>query len=78
MPLAYIGGRPEAKLYVGWLHGVLFIGYAAVTFIAWGGGHIHFRTVCMAAIASLVPFGPFIIDRKMKAVEKVDDSAAKA
>jgi integral membrane protein len=74
MPLKYLAHQPEAVLYVGWAHGVLFITYAAVTFIAWGGGHITARTVGMAAIASLLPFGPFVIDRRMKTVERADEA----
>lgn len=72
MPLKYLGDKPEAVRYVGWAHGVLFITYAAVTFIAWGGGHLAQRQVRMAAIASLLPFGPFVIDKWLKAVEKAE------
>jgi integral membrane protein len=74
MPLKYIGGKPEAVLYVGWAHGALFLSYAAVTFIAWGGGHLNSKHVGMAALASVLPFGPFMIDRRLKAVEKVDET----
>jgi integral membrane protein len=70
MPLKYAAGKPEAVLYVGWVHGVLFIAYATVTFIAWGGGHLTSRLVGFAAIASLLPFGPFVIDKRLKSVEK--------
>jgi integral membrane protein len=70
MPLKYLAGKPEAVLYVGWAHGVLFIAYATVTFIAWSGGQLTAKLVGMAAIASLVPCGPFMIDRRLKAVER--------
>jgi integral membrane protein len=73
MPLKYLADQPEAVRYVGWAHGVLFITYATVTFIAWGGGHVTARTVGMAAIASVLPFGPFVIDRRLKSVEKADE-----
>jgi integral membrane protein len=74
MPLKYLAHIPEPVLAVGWVHGVLFIIYAAVTFIAWGGGHITARMVGMAAVASLVPFGPFVIDRRMKVAERFDET----
>jgi integral membrane protein len=74
MPLKHLAGKPEVVLYVGWAHGVLFILYAAVTFIAWGGGHLTSKHVRMAAIASLLPFGPFFIDRRLKALEKADEA----
>jgi integral membrane protein len=70
MPLKYLADQPEAVRYVGWAHGVLFITYATVTFIAWGSGHLTSRMVGMAAIASLLPFGPFVIDKRLKTVEK--------
>jgi integral membrane protein len=74
MPLKYVGGKPEAVLYVGWAHGVLFMTYAAVTFIAWGSGHLTARMVGMAAIASILPCGPFFIDKRLKTVERADES----
>lgn len=76
MPLKYAAGRPEAVLYVGWAHGVLFMSYAAVVFIAWGGGYLTARLVGMAALASVIPFGPFVIDRRLKMVEKREEKAA--
>jgi integral membrane protein len=71
MPLKYLGGKPEAVRYVGWAHGVLFMIYAAVTFIAWGGGHLTSRLVGQAALASILPCGPFFIDKRLKRVESV-------
>jgi hypothetical protein len=40
-----------------------------VTLWAWLRGHLSANLVGLAAIASIVPFGPFVIDRKLKAVE---------
>ena len=65
MPLKYLAGLPEVVLVVGWIHGVLFIAFAAATFFAWGTGHITARLVGLAAIAALVPFGPFFISREL-------------
>jgi integral membrane protein len=72
MPLKHLGDKPEAVRYVGWVHGLLFMIYAAVTFIAWGGGHLTSRMVRMAAIASILPFGPFVIDKRLKSVERAE------
>ncbi len=77
MPLKYVppAGSETALLgkevvfYVGAAHGGLFIAYALITFLAWGQGALRFQHVAMAAVASIVPFGPFVIDRKLKAVE---------
>jgi integral membrane protein len=66
----------EVVFYVGAVHGALFITYALITFIAWGQGALRFKHVAMAAVASIVPFGPFVIDRKLKAVEQRQPDAA--
>jgi integral membrane protein len=84
MPLKYLSGMPDtgksAVFWVGSIHGFLFITYAAVTFIAWGKGHLTAKLVGLAAIASIVPFGPFVIDRRLKAFEESPggDTAANA
>jgi integral membrane protein len=76
MPLKYLAGNPTPVLYVGWVHGVLFLTYAAVTFLAWGTGHLTARLVGMAAIASLVPLGPVMIDGWLKALERAEEQEA--
>ena len=78
MPLKYAppAGSETALLgkqivfWVGLVHGLLFINYAIITFVAWGAGALRAKHVGMAAVASIVPFGPFVIDRKLKAVEQ--------
>lgn len=77
MPLKYAAGAPEAVLYVGWLHGLLFITFAAVTFLAWGSGQITSRLVGLAAIASVIPFGPFFISRELNFFAIRKDSSEK-
>lgn len=69
MPLKYFAGMPHAVLYVGWIHGVLFMAYAAVAFTAWGNGHLPTKLLGLAALASVLPFGPFVIDHRLKSVE---------
>lgn len=64
MPLKYMAGIPELVKIVGWAHGVLFvlylIGVAQAKFILnWSVKQVFF-----ALVASVVPFGPFIIDRQ--------------
>ena len=65
MPVKYILGYPALVKYVGWAHGVLFILYMyALLQVAlthrWSVGK-----VAVGFIASLLPFGPFILDKKL-------------
>jgi len=72
MPLKYLVKLPEGReivFWVGLVHGLLFISYAVVTFRAWGQGHLTAKLVGLAALASVLPFGPFVLDRKLKAFE---------
>jgi integral membrane protein len=84
MPIKHLSPYPEegkqVVFWVGLIHGILFITYATVTFIAWGKGAIRFKHVALAAVASIVPFGPFVIDGKLKQYEdrtKPDTAAAR-
>lgn len=74
MPLKYLAGRPEAVRYFGWLHGLLFIGYCLAILSALVNGKISFRKSVMAFVASLIPFGPFVIDRKLAGDEEVEEA----
>ncbi|WP_460638958.1 DUF3817 domain-containing protein [Larkinella harenae] len=70
MPLKYMAGWPLAVKYVGWAHGVLFIAYIlaliSVTFDRrWSIGR-----VVVAFIASLVPFGTFWLEARLKKEEQ--------
>jgi integral membrane protein len=66
MPLKYFGGFPEAVKAVGMLHGVLFILFmltlAHVAFVQrWS-----IIRILGAIIASLLPFGTFVLDARLK------------
>jgi len=69
MPLKYLLHIAVIIKIMGWMHGVLFILYvialARVTIVnKWG-----FVKVVVACIASLLPFGTFVLDRKLKQEE---------
>lgn len=74
MPLKYFAEMPEAVRYTGWAHGLLFIAYCLVIFLAWTEGKLPFRKALLAFVASLLPFGPFIIDKKLEADEEREDA----
>ncbi|MFD2513361.1 DUF3817 domain-containing protein [Pontibacter locisalis] len=65
MPLKYMAGIPEVVKYVGWAHGVLFILYIAAVLQVTLVHRWSVAKVAVAVIASLLPFGPFVLDRKL-------------
>lgn len=65
MPLKYLADIPLAVTWTGWIHGVLFISFLLALLLAWAGGSLSVGTSALALIASLLPFGPFLIDRKL-------------
>ncbi len=70
MPLKWIFGMPEMVTYTGWIHGFLFILYIFVLFPTSRSLKWSFGNTFLALIASLLPFGPFLFDRKLKEEEK--------
>ncbi len=87
MPLKYmtalqgLSGQPmlgkSAVTWVGSIHGALFIAYALVAFWAWGRGYLSSKLLGLAAIASIVPFGPFLLEHKLKETEPIPPDAAR-
>ena len=69
MPLKYIYGMPEAVKIVGMAHGVLFIGYVTLQAMAAMEHEWDLKTNALFFLASLVPFGTFVTDRRLKAMQ---------
>jgi integral membrane protein len=67
MPLKYLLGLPQAVRVVGMLHGVLFVLYAFLVVEALAAGRFTLRTAAHAMLASVLPFGPFVFERKLAA-----------
>lgn len=66
MPMKYYAGMPEAVKYTGWAHGILFILFMLAILqgrfvLSW-----TYQRCFYAFIASLVPFGTFVLDRQLK------------
>jgi integral membrane protein len=66
MPLKYLAGLPLYVKYTGWAHGLLFVLYAATLILAWQEQKWKFGKAVLIFLASLLPFAPFIVDRKLK------------
>lgn len=70
MPLKYAAGFPLAVTVVGSIHGFLFIAYViamirALTQYKWGA-----KKISGVFVAALLPFGTFVLDRKLREEEK--------
>ena len=70
MPLKYLANMPAAVSIVGMAHGILFICYCLTILLALLSGHISLVRSVQAFIASLLPFGPFFMDRKLAAEQR--------
>ena len=60
-----LADMPLGVKIVGPIHGALFVLLLWLIFQAWGNRAITKRQAMMAAIASIIPFGPFWIDRRL-------------
>ena len=66
MPLKYFWHQPLAVRYAGLAHGVLFIGLVLALLRAASVAKWHGSRAVLVFVAALLPFGPFVIDRRMK------------
>jgi len=73
MPLKYLSDMPDlgkkVVFWVGLVHGLLFMTYAAVAFFAWFKRQLPGKLLLLTAVASVVPLGPFFIDHRLKTQE---------
>lgn len=78
MPLKYMAGIPEMVKYVGWAHGLLFVLYMFSVLEVTLAHNWSVKKIAAAVIASLLPFGPYILDKRLlKDEEKKKEEPAK-
>jgi integral membrane protein len=69
MPLKYFAGLPGAVKVAGWIHGLLFL----LVMLALGFVMLKLRWSlgrgALIFVSALLPFGPFLIDRRMRGYE---------
>lgn len=65
MPLKYFAGEPAAVRIVGMAHGVLFLLYLLAAWLAHVEYNWPLKRTALLALASLLPFGPFVADRRI-------------
>jgi len=70
MPLKYIWHIKEPTYFVGMAHGVLFILYVVLAFAVHVKVKWNLLTLFLVLIASLLPFGTFVVDHKI--LKKID------
>ncbi len=66
MPLKYLADMPMAVRIAGMAHGVLFLLFCVLLIQAWTAVEWPLKRVLMVFFAALVPFGPFLIDRRLR------------
>ncbi len=69
MPLKYITHIIIVIKIMGWMHGILFIAYILTLARVAFANKWSLIKVLVAFIASLLPFGTFILDKKLKQEE---------
>ena len=69
MPLKYLAGKPEAVSVVGMAHGILFTLFCLALLQAMNAHDWSIRKALRPFLAALLPFGPFLIDRELRAEE---------
>jgi integral membrane protein len=66
MPLKYFADLPAMVKYVGWAHGILFLLYLIFLLDAWLKLRWGFGKVIVAFLASLIPIGTFLFEKRLK------------
>jgi integral membrane protein len=66
MPMKYIAGIPQAVSIVGMAHGVLFVAYLLMIHICRVAFGWSLLAAALGAVASVVPFGPWVYERWLK------------
>jgi integral membrane protein len=66
MPLKYIWGDPSWVKIVGQIHGMLWVGFCFALWDAKNKESWSIKQSAIPFIASMLPFGPFIVDGKIK------------
>lgn len=75
MPLKYLADMPLAVKLVGWAHGVLFTAFVMLVLPAISQAGWSLRRGALLVAAALVPFGPFLADRSLKAAQEKSASS---
>ena len=70
MPLKYIWHQPAAVRVIGMIHGILFVLFCIALLRATVSAKWPLSRAALLFVASLLPFGPFLLDRRMTEWER--------
>ena len=65
MPLKYVFGLPATTQVIGMAHGILFIAYVLMVVLIRKQLNWNLKITALALTASVLPFGPFVVDKKL-------------
>ncbi len=71
MPMKYFMGMPEVVRVVGSIHGVLFVLYVGLLAMLHFRQRWSFMFSLYALVASVIPFGTFVLDKHLREKEAV-------
>ncbi len=69
MPLKYFADKPMAVTIVGGLHGFLFVAFGVLALQVKSAYKKDLRWLLKAGLASILPFGTFVMDKQWKKEE---------
>jgi integral membrane protein len=78
MPLKYFAGMPGAVKVVGWIHGVLFVIFSAALLRTLIVARWPIARAALIFVAALLPFGPFVVDKRMRGYEEEFEARSSA
>jgi integral membrane protein len=78
MPLKYWAAFPMAVTLVGGLHGLLFVLFIGMAWEVRNQYKKNLKWLAKAFLASIIPFGTFIMDREWKKEEQMANSQQKS
>lgn len=77
MPLKYLAGMPQAVRIVGSIHGFLFVAFMAALVHVWWKKRWSLGRVAAAFLASFIPFGTFVLSKRIRQEEAAEAAGPK-